>query len=109
MQSLIPIRYRAARDQPVPDEQHHQRADGGGDEAGALVGAVMADRLADPGRQESAGDAEDGGEDEPARIVRSRRQDARDDPGDEADDDDPDDAAHAHDGLPFTSRTSEPT
>src|SRR4051794_8701487 len=41
----------AAGDQPVPDEQYQQRADGGGDEAGALVGAVMADRLADEGGQ----------------------------------------------------------
>src|SRR5512138_244459 len=30
------IRDHAAGHQPVPDEQHHQRADGGGDEAGAL-------------------------------------------------------------------------
>src|SRR5205823_6798619 len=43
------IRDHTARHQPVPDEQHHQRADGGGDEARALVGAVMADRLADEG------------------------------------------------------------
>jgi hypothetical protein len=52
------IRYHAAGHQPVPDEQHHQRADGGGDEAGALVGAVMADGLADPVGQKRAGDAE---------------------------------------------------
>ena len=64
----------AAGDQPVPDEQHHQCADGRGDEAGALVGAVMADRLADEGREERAGDAEYGGQDEAARIVRARRK-----------------------------------
>src|ERR1700752_2351335 len=92
--SLIPVRYRATCDQPVPDEQHHQRADGGGDEAGALVRAVMADGLADPGCQERTHDAEHRGQDEAARIVRSWRQHACDDPGNEADDDDPDNAAH---------------
>src|ERR1700704_745363 len=92
--SLIPVRDGAARHQPVPDEQHHQRADGRGDEAGALVGAVMADGLADKGRQKRAGNAEHGGEDEAARIVRTRRKQSRDDSGYEADDDDPENAAH---------------
>src|ERR1700752_4150948 len=92
--SLIPVRYRAARDQPVPDEQHPQPPDGGGDETGALVRAIMADGLADPGRQERTDDAEDRRQDEAAWIVRSWRQHARDDAGDEADNDDPDNAAH---------------
>ena len=43
-------------DQPVPDEQHDQRADGRHDESRALVGAVMADGLADPGCKEGADD-----------------------------------------------------
>src|SRR4051812_18669651 len=92
--SLIPVRDGAARDQPVPDEQHHQRADGRGDEAGALIRTVMADGLADPGRQKCAGDAEDRGQDKSGRVVRARRQHPRDDPGDKADDDDPEYAAH---------------
>src|SRR5947209_3187822 len=79
----------AAGDQPVPDEQHHQRADRGGDEAGALVGAVMTDRLTDEGGEKRTGDAEHGGQDEAARIVRPRRKQARDDCGDKANDDDP--------------------
>jgi len=55
--SIPRIRDHPARHQPVPDEQHHQRADGGGDEAGALIGTVMANRLTDEGRQKCAGDA----------------------------------------------------
>src|SRR5204863_3485575 len=86
-----------------PDEQHDQRADGGGDEAGALVRAVMADGLTDPGRQERAGNAEHGGQDKAARIVRARGKHPRDDAGDKADDDDPDNAAHG--GGPFTGFT----
>src|SRR5262249_5123317 len=74
----------------------------GGDEARALVGAVVPDRLADPGGEECANDAEHRGQNEAARIVGSRRQHSRDDAGDEADDDDPDQTAHAHDVLPPT-------
>src|SRR5258708_28431226 len=77
--SPIPrIGNRAARHQPVPDEQHHQRADGRGDEAGALVRPVMADRLADKRREKRAGDAEHGGEDESAGILRTRLKQPRD-------------------------------
>ena len=54
----------AGRHQAVPDEQHHQRADHGGDQARALVRAVPADRLADQGSEEGADDAEHRGEDE---------------------------------------------
>src|SRR4029077_3044089 len=79
------------RHQPVPDEQHHKRADHGADQAGALIGPIPADRLADEGCDERANDAEHGGEDEARRIVRSRRQKTRDDAGNETDDDDPDD------------------
>ena len=82
------------RHQPVPDEQHHQRADRCGDEAGALIGTVMADGLADEGREKRAGNAEHGGQDESAGIVRARRKQPRDDPRDKADDDDPENAAH---------------
>src|SRR5215831_5539414 len=92
----------AAGDQAVPDEQHDQRADGGGDKARALVGTVMADRLAHEGREEGAGDAEQGGEDEAPRIVRSGRKETRDDSCDKADNDNPDDAAH--NGRPFHNK-----
>src|SRR5258708_27574328 len=71
--SLVHIRNHATRHQPVPDEQHHQRADGRGDETGALVRAVMADHLADEGGEERACDAEHHGQDESARIIRARR------------------------------------
>src|SRR3954464_6692446 len=91
---FIPIRNCAARDQAIPDEQYDQRADGSGDEPRALVGAVMAHGLSDPGGEKRSGDAEYRGQDETRRIVRPRRQHARDDPGDEADDDDPENAAH---------------
>src|SRR5580693_7132612 len=84
----------AACHQPVPDEQHDQRADRRGDEARALVRTIMADGLADPGGEKRADDAEHGGEDEAARIVGARREQPRDDAGDKADNDDPDDAAH---------------
>src|SRR3569623_625054 len=62
----------AAGHQPIPDGQHEYRADRGGDEAGALVGAVMAERLADPGGDEGADDPEHRGQDEARRIVRAR-------------------------------------
>src|SRR5579872_6538341 len=92
--STVVIPDHAARDQPVPDEQNHERPDRGGDEAGTLVRAVMADRLAYPSRQECPGNAEYGGEDEAARVVGTGRQHPRDDAGNEADHDDPDDSAH---------------
>src|ERR1700681_4457805 len=101
--SLLPVTRignHAARHQPVPDEQHHQRADGRGDEAGALIRAVMADGLADKGREERAGDAEHGGQDESGRIVWARRKQSRDDPRDEADDDDPENPAHCRPPFP---------
>src|SRR5260221_8159591 len=58
----------AAGHQPVPDEQHHQRADRGGDETGALVRAVMADQLTDEGGEKHADKAEDHRQDKYARI-----------------------------------------
>ena len=86
-QRLFPARVGndAARHQPVPDEQHHQRADGRGDKAGALIGAVMADRLPDRGREKSTDDAKHGGEDEAAGIVRARRKQPGEDARDNAD------------------------
>ncbi len=72
----IPVRYRAARDQPVPDEQHHQRADRGGDEAGSLIRAVVADGLAYPRREKCAGNAEHGSQDEAARIIQAKLEEA---------------------------------
>src|SRR5580692_12480737 len=89
------------RHQPVPDEQHHQRADHGADETGALILAIPADRLADEGCEEGAGDAEHRGENEARRIVRPRRQEARDDAGDKTDDDDPE---YVHGDLAMNDR-----
>src|SRR6267378_4638196 len=95
--SLLPVARignHAARHQPVLDEQHYQRADGGGDEARALIRPVMADGLADEGREKRAGNAEHGGEDESAGIVRARRKQPRDNSRNEADEDNPENAAH---------------
>ena len=63
----------------MPDEQDDQRADNGADQARALIGPVPADRLADEGGEEGAGDAEQRRENETGWIVWSRRQQARDD------------------------------
>src|SRR5277367_725146 len=54
----------------------------------------MTDHLTDPGRQESADDAQNRRENEARRIVRARHQEARDDTGDKTDDDDPDNSTH---------------
>src|SRR6185312_11990537 len=58
--------------EPVPDEQDEDRANGSTDKARALVSAIPADRLAEPGSQECAGNAEYGGQDESSRRVRAR-------------------------------------
>src|ERR1700722_6235045 len=78
-------------DPAVPREQEDQGADDRTDEARALVGAVPADQLAEPGGEKRAGDAEHGGEHEAGRVVRSGRQEACDDAGYEADEYDPED------------------
>ena len=44
--------------EPVPDEQHDERAERRGDETGALIGPVPADGLADKGGDEGAGDSQ---------------------------------------------------
>ena len=59
--------------EPVPDEQHDDRPERRGDEAGALIRPVPADGLADEGRDERAGDAEQGRQDEPGRVVGTGR------------------------------------
>src|SRR5215510_16070873 len=87
-----------ANDEPVPDEQHDERADGRGDKARALVDPIPADGLADEGCQKGACDAEHGGQNETTRIIWSWRKQPRNDPGDEANHDDPDEARH--DNLP---------
>src|ERR1700732_4792089 len=92
--SITRIGNHVARHQPVPDEQNHQRADRRGDEACALIRTVMADGLADKGREKGAGDAKHRSKEESAGIVWARRKQPRDDAGDEADDDDPENAAH---------------
>src|SRR5262249_12182025 len=89
---------RAMDHQPVPDEQHDQRPNRGGDKARALVGPIPADSLAEERGDERAADSEQRSEDEALRIVRPRRQETRDDAGDETDQNDPEDARH--DALP---------
>jgi len=44
--------------EPVPDEQHDERAERRGDETSALIGPVPADGLADKGGDEGAGDSQ---------------------------------------------------
>jgi hypothetical protein len=84
--------------QPVPDEQHEQRADGRADETRALIEPVPTDGLADEGCDERAGDPEPSRQYEAIQVVRTGREETRDDAGDEADHDDPDNVRH--DDLP---------
>src|SRR5262252_2068958 len=63
--------------EPVPDEQHDERAERRGDETGTLIGPVPADGLADKGGDEGAGDTQRSGQDEAFRLVRTRRNHAR--------------------------------
>ncbi len=58
----------AASREPVPYEQDNQRADGGGDEAGALVRPVPADCLADEGGNERTCDSQQCREEEPPLV-----------------------------------------
>jgi len=74
----------------MPHEQHDQSANHSTEQTGLLSRPIPADRLADPGRYEGAGNTEQGGENETGRIVWAGRQQARDDAGDKADEDDPD-------------------
>src|SRR3569832_2678426 len=80
-----------ARRDEAPDHQHDDGTDHGADQAGAFVGAIPADRLAEIGRQERADDAEDRGEDAALRFVVAGVRELGDDARDEADDDGPDD------------------
>src|SRR6185503_10094458 len=80
---------RAAAREEAPHRQHDDGPDHGTDQAGALIGAVPAERLAEIGRDEGAGDAERRGEDEARRLVGAGVQEFRDDAGNEADDDKP--------------------
>src|ERR1700682_355793 len=90
--SLLPVARignHPAYHQPVPDEQHHQRADGRGDEGGALIRFVVTVDLADEVREKRAGDAEPGGQEKSAWVVGARRKQSRDNSRNEADDDTP--------------------
>lgn len=49
----------------VPYEENDQRPHRGGDESGALIRPIPADRLPDEGGEERASDSEHGGENEP--------------------------------------------
>jgi hypothetical protein len=73
------IRYSVADREPVPDEQHDQRADYSAHQAGALVTSVPANRLAEHGCDEGTSDAEQSRQDEALRIVGARREEARND------------------------------
>src|SRR4029453_6438679 len=77
------------RDKSIPDKQHENRADGGSDKSCALISPIPADRLAKPGREEGACDAEDRGEYESPRRIRTRRKPSRDQPGDKSDQNSP--------------------
>jgi len=63
---------RVARGEQGPDEEDDQRAHHGADQSRTLAGLVPADRLAEVGRDECAGDAEEDGQDEPCGLVRAR-------------------------------------
>src|SRR6185312_2632260 len=64
----------AMHDEPVPDEEHDERADRGADEARTLVEPIPADRLADEGRDEGADDPQHRRQDEAPRLVGPWRQ-----------------------------------
>src|SRR4051794_10490684 len=74
----------------APDGQNDDRSDHGADEAGALPGAVPADRLAQVSGHEGADDAEQGGDDE-ARRIAAGMQELGDESRQETDDDGADD------------------
>src|ERR1700730_17206847 len=93
------IPYDAIGYQPVPNEQHKQRADGRADETRALVEPVPTDGLADERCDERAGDPEPGRQYEAGRAIRTGRDETRDDAADEADHDNPDNVVH--DDLPL--------
>src|SRR4029079_8591392 len=80
---------RAAAREEAPHHQHNDGADHGTDQPGTLVGVVPAERLAEIGRDEGAGDAERRGEDEARRLVGAGGQEFRDDAATDADDDEP--------------------
>jgi hypothetical protein len=80
--------------QPVPDEQEKQCANGCPDETGALIEAIPTDCLTDEGRDESPDDSENRGQDKTFGIVWARGEPARNQAGNETDDDDPDDVGH---------------
>src|SRR6476620_9127647 len=86
------IGYDPRGDEPVPDKQDQQCADGSPDKARTLVWPIPANRLADPGREECATNAENRGQDEARGIVRSRRETARNNSRHKADQNNPDDA-----------------
>src|SRR5947209_14144462 len=67
---------RAIDHQPMPNEQHQNRAEGGANQACTLIQAVPTDALADKGGQECPGDAKDGRENEAGWIVGSWSQQA---------------------------------
>ena len=54
--------------EPVPDEQNEDCADGRADKARTLIGAVPPDRLTEPGRKECARNTKDGGEYNPEGV-----------------------------------------
>src|ERR1700730_13483610 len=92
------IGHGAVGHQPVPDEQHEQRADSRADKTRALIEPVPTDCLADEGCDERAGDPEPGRQYEAARAIRTGREETRDDAGDEANHSDPDNVVN--DDLP---------
>src|ERR1700730_12204737 len=68
------IGHGAVGHQPVPDEQHEQRADGRADETRALVEPVPTDRLADEGCDERTGNPAPGRQYEAVRAIRTGLQ-----------------------------------
>jgi len=97
---------RAAAREEAPHHQHNDGADHGTDQPGTLVGVVPAERLAEIGRDEGAGDAERRGEDEARRLVGAGVQEFRDDAGNEADDDEPE---NTHLSPPLGRLSTPPT
>src|SRR5690606_15392992 len=80
---------RSSPDQPIGGKDD-DRADHGADETCRFSLGVPADRLAKPGGEKSAGNAEDGRDDEAAGVL-ARHQQLCNDSGQQADDNGPND------------------
>ena len=79
------IRDDAPGHQAVPDEQNDQRADGGANKSGELMGTIPTGGLTDISCEDRPDEAERGGEDKTLWRVRPRHEQTRDGSGNKTD------------------------